>query len=438
MQCEAPEAARRIAEEARADVSKCPVMRLALWLRALLALALPAPALAAVRRNAPARHLPLGSSGHEGKRPPSAFQCPFLRLMVVFGMQVAVTAAASPPCVRTTRFAVPAPRHVTSMSPPRSARANRLAMNADSSPAEGSRVLVLGGGWVGSRVANHLAEQGAQVMVTHRDLDAVDAKKPYFKPADLPKSIPRFQFEFERQASWVNLPDPAGISAVIVTFPITDVSLANEFHEAYLSRVPNAIVCSSTSVYEVLVPNQYVTESTPLKADTARGHAEEALRAQGVTLLALGGIFGSGTALGDISERSVCSCFAMHTAHAPVSSARKLVNMVHISDILVAMSQLCTTPLHGERINAVSCTYELRSLLEHCGLSEANVDDTLPPDTSSKFICNKKLADLLAKGGNSLYEPATALPRHELAGMLGLSVRGANKAPSVSRAAPAA
>jgi len=262
-------------------------------------------------------------------------------------------------------------------------------------------VLILGGGWVGSRAANHLAELGADVTVTYRDLDGMSRKQGYFQPAQLSPAVARTRFELECEASWANLPQPDELSDVLVTFPLTKLDDALAFHDAYLSRVRNRLICSSTSVYQVDAPNTLVTEETPLKPDTARGHAEEALRLRGATLLALGGIFGDqgvADASLDPSQRTVCACFAMHTAHAPVSSAGKLINMVHVDDILATVGACLRAPQPGARVNVVGFTIALGELAAQCGVAGgARVDPALPPDATSKRISNAKLAALLPR-----------------------------------------
>lgn len=85
----------------------------------------------------------------------------------------------------------------------------------------------------------------------------------------------------------------------------------------------------------------------------------------------------------------------MHTARAPETSASKLVNMVHVDDIITATCQLIDSPRPGERFNAVGCTYTVAELLGHCGMARAATIVDAPPDESSKRIANDKLATIL-------------------------------------------
>jgi nucleoside-diphosphate-sugar epimerase len=383
----------------RAPGAGCPVCKLVRYLLALAAGLCPQPALNVLRRHSAAAQLPIRK-----ERPGAALhssRCPFLRLMLVLGMQTLVSAATHPVRTATGHSAMHVRRATAS------AASARVGASAAGAPVDGSdrRVLILGGGWVGSRVANHFAATGAAVTVTYRNPESIAHKPSYFKPARLHPSVQQARFELESAESWANLPAAEGLTDVIVTFPLTDTETALAFHDHYLRAVRNVLVCSSTSVYDVRTPGALVTEETALKEDTARGQVEERLRQRGATLLALGGIFGDGSsadaAYGELasdepSERTVCSCLAMHTTHAPVTSAHKLINMVHVDDIVASMVACVRTPQPAARINLVSCTFSLADLVDVCGLDVgARVDASLEADTSSKRICNAKLVRLL-------------------------------------------
>ena len=63
------------------------------------------------------------------------------------------------------------------------------------SPAAEGDVLVLGAGWVGSRLALRLHESGLGVRVTNRPGTAVGAKEPYFQGVELPEVVRRHEFD---------------------------------------------------------------------------------------------------------------------------------------------------------------------------------------------------------------------------------------------------
>ncbi|KAJ1636555.1 hypothetical protein T492DRAFT_958645 [Pavlovales sp. CCMP2436] len=393
-------------------ISRCPVMALMRYMLALLAACCPQPVTRYMAR------VPSATS-QSGVKPRVA--CPFVRLLLLLGMPLVTAAAAMhPPLMRSAHFARMPPSRFASAGGCRG-MALFSGCNGVRKPGgaeDGRRVVILGGGWVGSRVANHLADDGADVTVTSRDRADAAAKQAYYQPAELSEQVARQRFELECRESWSNLPPIDNTCDVIVTFPFADAKAAVDFYGSYLSRARSVLVCSSTSVYEVQLPNQRVTEETPLRSDTARGHAEEELRLRGATLLSLGGIFGDVSEQAllpfDAAQRTVCSCLAMHTAPGrPKTSAGKLINLVHIDDIVAAMSACLRVPQPGSRINLVSCTLALRELALECGLAgSASIDYELPTDVSSKLICNAKLAQLLPPGHRfrSPMEQLLALP----------------------------
>jgi S-adenosylhomocysteine hydrolase len=111
-------------------------------------------------------------------------------------------------------------------------------------------VLILGAGWVGSRLATELLGDGTRVIVTHRPGFNAKTKPPYFRP--LPLDLPpesSLEFDLSEPATWDALPKPDSLSAVVITFPLAAGPEA--FWDFYLSRVPNVLCLSSTSVYQV-------------------------------------------------------------------------------------------------------------------------------------------------------------------------------------------
>ena len=146
-------------------------------------------------------------------------------------------------------------------------------------------VLVLGAGWVGSRLAESLLEYGRRVLVTHRPGFDAQAKPPYFRPVplDLPAETV-LAFDINDRSTWNALPPPEELGAVVITFSLGTADGPQPFWEAYLGRVPNVICYSTTSVYQVDTPGQLVDEHTPIRS-TPRATAEAYCLDQGATLL---------------------------------------------------------------------------------------------------------------------------------------------------------
>ena len=137
-----------------------------------------------------------------------------------------------------------------------------LGLGPDGGGEGGVKVLILGAGWMGSRVAAALRKQGGEVEVTHRPRTNLEAKDPYFRPVDLPASVPRHEFDLLSPDSWANLPPAESLAAVVVTFPVS-LPTAAQFWEEYLRDVPTVICYSSTSVYQIDVPGAQPAPPSP-------------------------------------------------------------------------------------------------------------------------------------------------------------------------------
>ena len=116
-----------------------------------------------------------------------------------------------------------------------------------------SRTLILGAGWVGSRLAKRLASEGHAVTVTNRP-GTIDKVKPlYFRPVTLPDEVSqRIEFDINLPETWVVLPSAEEFDTVVVTFPLASERVI-DFWTSYLKSIPNVLCYSSTSVYEVYV-----------------------------------------------------------------------------------------------------------------------------------------------------------------------------------------
>jgi nucleoside-diphosphate-sugar epimerase len=168
-------------------------------------------------------------------------------------------------------------------------------------------VLILGAGWVGSRLAQSLLSSHTSVVVSNRPGTDVQAKPPYFRPVELScdtdgvecPPVTRLDFDLTQSPTWSNLPPPESLSAAVVTFPVTDN--VESFWDEYLSRVPHVVCYSTTSVYQVDEPGQLVDETTLLR-QTQRIEAERFLQQRGATILTLAGIFGP-----ERTPRAICT-----------------------------------------------------------------------------------------------------------------------------------
>ena len=213
----------------------------------------------------------------------SSSRCPFMRLLFLFLSMLPSASALSteaalvlPKGAPTTRLSASRPslaarvpsvcgRDCRRHAPATMRRddslirqSTGLGLGPDGGGGSGGKVLILGAGWMGSRVAAALRKQGEEVEVTHRPRTDLDAKDPYFRPIELPASVPRHEFDLLSPDSWANLPAPETLAAVVVTFPVS-LPTAAQFWETYLCDVPTVICYSSTSVYQIDVPGKLLT-----------------------------------------------------------------------------------------------------------------------------------------------------------------------------------
>eukprot|EP00316_Scyphosphaera_apsteinii_P021286 CAMPEP_0119315438 /NCGR_PEP_ID=MMETSP1333-20130426/35849_1 /TAXON_ID=418940 /ORGANISM="Scyphosphaera apsteinii, Strain RCC1455" /LENGTH=361 /DNA_ID=CAMNT_0007320797 /DNA_START=19 /DNA_END=1104 /DNA_ORIENTATION=- len=281
---------------------------------------------------------------------------------------------------------------------------------ASLSLSSGGDLIVLGAGWVGSRLAARLLERGNRVRVTNRP--NLQRKVPYFQPLPLPAHMPRHEFDLASKETWASLPPPETLKAAVLTFATTP-ALIEPFWEQYLQYVPQVICYSSTAVYRVDEPGQIVREDTPLR-ETPRALAETYMQDRGATVLTISGIFAEAR-----GARGVCTCLAAYTSSGGALNGRKSVNMVHVKDIIEATAMVLTLPRehHASRLNVGGYHFLLGDLCSHCQHPPIpNVEDV---DLSSKRVCSGKLLSCLPRGF-SFVEPFQGCSvdqgRHAVAG----------------------
>lgn len=264
---------------------------------------------------------------------------------------------------------------------------------------EGNKpVLILGAGWVGSRLARSLEADDVPVIVTNRPGTDLHAKPPYFRPVEL-KCPPftRVDFDIAEPSTWEALPEPESLAAVVVTFPCLE-GVAEPFWDQYLGKVSSVLCFSTTSVYQVDVPGQDVDEQTPLKP-TPRCLGEEYMRERGATCLVISGIFGD-----QRTPRAICTCLSTYTSAGGALNGRKRVNMVHVDDIVKASRALLAKPLPTERINVAGHHFFLSELVQHC--KHPPIPDGPDTDLASKCVCSERLLTEVIPG-HEFVQPIT-------------------------------
>lgn len=197
-------------------------------------------------------------------------------------------------------------------------------------------------------------------------------------------------FDLRDPATWDTV--PLAHRAIIWTFPAEPVARVQSFYETHLKDAASLIVLGSTSAYLVNEaapsPLASVTEQTPLDLTQTRVQGEEWLRRQGATVLQLAGIFGPGRDPADWLRKGL------------IKDGAKLVNLIHVDDVIAVIVHLLAHPMPGERINVANgeplAWRELAARLRQAG--HLPVDFVLPetrPDEHGKRIDNGHLRRLL-------------------------------------------
>lgn len=230
------------------------------------------------------------------------------------------------------------------------------------------KLVILGGGYVG-RI---LAARHPGAVVTHRPATSRGA-------GELP-------FDLAQPATWVGLPTED--ADVVWTFPARPLDAVQDFYRLKLATSRTLIVLGSTSAYQVREPGETVTEDTPLDLTQARVQGEEWLRERGATVLQLAGIFGPDRR----PERWLTKGL--------IKNGRKLVNLVHVEDIIATIEACIVTPQPGRRFNVSNGLAPAWSnLVAHFkALGELPADFTLAesdPGTDNKVISNARLREFM-------------------------------------------
>jgi nucleoside-diphosphate-sugar epimerase len=152
------------------------------------------------------------------------------------------------------------------------------------------------------------------------------------------------RFDLDDPSTW-RTPPLAGRN-VVMTFPAEPVEAVQRFFSAQLQAAAGLIVLGSTSAYRLPGRSDAsvvdVDENSPLDIRRPRVAAEEWLRERGATLLQLAGIFGPGRDPANWILRD------------RIRDGAKLVNLIHVDDIVAVIARLLVSPRPGERFNVAN------------------------------------------------------------------------------------
>jgi hypothetical protein len=197
-------------------------------------------------------------------------------------------------------------------------------------------ILILGGGWAGSRLA--LRDPLRRCMIT--------TKSPITLLELLNMGLNVVLFDSWDESTWVNLPPAEDVESTVITFPLSGSAAAIASLDRLWTRLAGPVFCLSTaSVFTTTGKSALVTESSPLSGTTVNGKSlsdrivgEKWALARGSTVLHLSGTcedeedpFGG---LG--ATRSIRTFLAKRV----VKSGNKLLNVVHINDVATVIDTL--------------------------------------------------------------------------------------------------
>lgn len=189
-------------------------------------------------------------------------------------------------------------------------------------------VCILGGGWVGNKLYNSL--NPSTTYITYRN------------PSNCSEG--KVQFDLEDRLTWDNLPS---VQVVLITFALSNLELTQQLVEVLRAKGAESILVYSTIGIYVLLDGEALTnEDTPLGGLGHAGNSlesriacEEYCRVNGGMILPLAGIIGD--------ERSAYSILSK----GYISDGNKLVNLIHVDDIIYATKHFINNPQHGSRVN---------------------------------------------------------------------------------------
>ncbi len=232
-----------------------------------------------------------------------------------------------------------------------------------------ANLTILGAGYVGQA----LLKRFPAAIATRRQPD---------------EGSPMLRFDLADRGTWA--PVPVRDRHVVWTFPAQPLSAVQAFHEEHLAGAASLVVLGSTSAYRLPDAGDVVDvdEQSPLDMSRDRVCGEEWLRQQGASVLQLAGIFGPG--------RDPASWLI----RGRIRDGAKLVNLIHVDDIVAVIVELLTRPRPGVRINLANgepiAWRDLKGRLVRGGLVPADlVLEESMTGVHGKRVMNRMLREML-------------------------------------------
>ena len=270
-------------------------------------------------------------------------------------------------------------------------------------------VLVLGGGWVGSRLC---LRDSSKFITTARSVE---------KLSELISTvgINAVQFDLQKEETWSNLPPKSDIEATIITFELlgTHLPQLNRLWETHLATDRPIICLGTSSCFQSGGYDSIVDETAPLTGKsviglplTDRVKGEEWILARGATVLHLSGIFGDEETNGGVAGNHVSGYGPPRTVKSFLSKGYfkngfTLLNCIHINDICkiinifiekIKKGSDADDHIHGQRILTSCGAFRIQDLVRAVNMDL--LQEIIPPHSTmerSKILSTAKLHALL-------------------------------------------
>lgn len=262
-------------------------------------------------------------------------------------------------------------------------------------------ILVLGGGWTGTRFC---LRDPSRFITTTRTLEKLSKLKAM--------GINAIQFDLQREETWSNLPPKSNIEATIFTFEILATCIPNlkRLLDKHLPVYQPILCLGTSSCFEAENHESIVNETAPLTGKSVTGtsladrvEGEEWILAKGAIVLHLSGIVGGESSSGYGPSRTLKTFLSM----GYIQNGLSLINCIHMNDIYKITQILIkkikeyssmedSNHIHGQRIIASCGAFRAQDLTR--ALNIDLLPEIPPPDISfkrSKILSIAKLVTLL-------------------------------------------
>jgi len=273
-------------------------------------------------------------------------------------------------------------------------------------------VLVLGGGWVGSRIC---LRDPSKFITTARSVE---------KLSELNTRVNAVHFDLLKEETWSNLPPKSDIEATIITFALSETHLPHlsKLWETHLATINPVICLGTSSCFHSAGYDSVVDETAPLTGYSVTGlpqidrvKGEEWILARGATILHLSGIFGNeethhrdsvgGKARNQTDGYGPPRTIKSFLSKGYYKNGFKLLNCIHINDIYkivnIFMEKIVkgsdgADDIRGQRILTSCGAFRIQDLVR--ALNMDLLPEIIPPHSTmekSKILSTAKLHALL-------------------------------------------